>query len=361
MKIELDGYNIDNLLKTLYLKKIPLYNILRKTHNSVSFEILDKHEKKVKRYIHNFRVKKTLSKTKQIPKFLLANLGVILGCFVGILFGIFASNYTWQIKVFGASDIPTSNIIQVLENNGVRVGEINHQTSEEIENILLNYYDKLAQVSVIRRGTAIIINVSEKLVYKETEFEPITAKYSGIIKEINIVTGTNNVRIGDYVQAGDILVLPFNVNADGSKVSVQPIADIKADIFNITKTEMRKTEKILVRSGKFNVKYRYKFKTKNLFSSNFKNSFALFEVVMYNENISDVLPINRDCLTYYELVETEITHDFDAEREAFQAENLQIARDKLPVGEIKSENTKIQIVGDTMFCLTTIQVFGSIT
>lgn len=361
MKFELEGYNVDNLIKILYLKKIPIYNLNRKSHKEISFEILDKHEKKVKRYIYNFKVRKTLSKFKQMPKFLLANLGVILGCFVGIIFFLFASNYTWQIQVFGASDIPVSNIIEVLHNNGVRKGKINHQTSAEIEDILLNHYDMLAQVSVIKRGTAIIINVSEKLVYDAGEFTPITAKYNGIIKEISVITGTNNVKVGDYVQAGDVLVLPFNVNADGSKVPVEPKAEIKAEIFYITKTEMQKTEKVLVRSGRTQIKHKYKFKSINLFSSKLKNSFALFEVVMYNENISDMLPLNRDCFIYYELIESEITHDFDAEKQDFIDENIRLSHENLPVGEILNENTKTQVEADKMFCITTTTIFGIIT
>lgn len=361
MKFELEGYNVDNLIKILYLKKIPLYNLNRKSHKEISFEILDKHEKKVKRYIYNFKVKKTLSKFKQMPKLLLANLGLILGCFVGVLFFLISSIYTWQIQVFGASDIPVSNIIEVLKNNGVRKGKINLQTAPEIENILLNHYDMLAQVSVIKRGTAIIINVSEKLVYDTGEFTPLTAKYNGIIKEIDIITGTNNVKVGEYVQAGDILVLPFNVNADGTKIPVEPKAEIKAEIFHVTKTEMPKTEIVLVRSGKTKVEYRYKFKSINIFSGKFKNSFALFEVVMYNENISDILPLNRDCFIYYELVESEITHDFEAEKQEFIDENLRLSRTNMPVGEVLNESTKTQVVDNTMFCITTIDILGIIT
>ena len=71
MKIELDGYDIDNLLKTLHFKKITLLNIQRIERKKVSFEIMDKDYKLVKRYIANFKVKQTLSKFKQIPQILL--------------------------------------------------------------------------------------------------------------------------------------------------------------------------------------------------------------------------------------------------------------------------------------------------
>ncbi len=360
MKIDLSGYNIDNLLKILHTKKISLFNVVRYKHNKVSFEILDKDFKIVKRYIANFKVKQTLSKFKQIPQILLNNLGMILGCFIGILFGIFASNYTWQIQIYGTKYISKAEIVEVLKENGVSVGKINYQTSDNIEEILLNKYDRIAQVSVIREGTAIIINLSEKLVYVESGFEPITAKHSGIIKEIKIITGTTNVRIGDYVNVGDVLVLPFNINANGEKVSVNPLAEIKAELFVISKCEMNKIEKKLVRSGRTTTIYNYNFKNKKLFSSKNKNSFALFETVLYNENISNILPLNRDKITYYELIEIDVINNFEVQKQELVERSINIAYEELPVGEILDENTQTIISNDKMFAITTITLYGEI-
>ncbi|MBQ8615510.1 MAG: sporulation protein YqfD [Clostridia bacterium] len=361
MKLDLTGYNIDNLLKTLYMRKVTLYNVQKTGRNQVSFEILDKDYKKVKRHIVNFKVKQTLSNFKRFPKFVLANLGVVLGCFVGIIFGIFASNYTWQIMVYGTEKLSQSDILQVLSENGIRKGKVNLQTSEEIEEILMNNYDRIAQVSVIREGTSIIINLSEKLVYIEEEFQPITAKYSGIVKSINIVTGTTNVKVGDYVNAGDVLVLPFNLNSNGEKVGVKPIAEITAEIYIVSKCEMKKVEQVLTRTGKTQKVYKYKFKNKNLFSGKTKNSFALFETNVYNEIISDLLPINRDVCIHYELTTTEIEHDFELEKQELIEKSKNQAYESLPVGEILSEKSETSIVNDTMYAMTTITVLGEIT
>ncbi len=361
MKIDLTGYNIDNLLKILYTRKVTLFNVIRHEHNKVSFEILDKDHKKVKRYIANFKVQETLSKFKQLPQILLNNLGVILGCFIGIIFGIFASNYTWQIQVYGTEELTSNDIISVLKENGIRKGKINHHTSDEIEEILLNRYDRIAQVSVIREGTSIIINLSEKLVYTEKVFEPITAKYSGIIKEINLITGTTNVKVGDYVNFGDTLVLPFNIGANGEKVSVRPLAEIKAEIFVVGKCELNKVETKLVRTGRTTTTYNYKFKNKKLFSSKNKNSFALFELVVYNENISDILPLNRDVCVYYELAATEVINDFEKEKQKLIDESINNAYKTLPIGQIINEKTETTVFNDTMFAITTITIYGEIT
>ena len=361
MKIELNGYNIDELIKTLHLKKITITNIELIAKNKVSFEIKDNDYKKVNRYIANFKIKKSLSKFKQFPKVILNNIGVVLGCFFGVLFGFYVSNYTWQIEVYGTKDLSQKDIISVLSENGIKKGKINRQTSEEIEEILLNRYDRIAQVSVIREGTAIIINLSEKLVYVENEFEPIKAKFSGVIKEINLITGTINVKIGDYVNVGDILVLPFNINANGEKVSVEPVAEIKAEIYVVSKSEMNKKEIRLVRTGKTNVTYNYKLKNKKLFSSKNRNSFALFETVMYNENISNIIPLNRDVCVHYELIEIEVDNDFVEQKQNLIEQSVDLAYKNLQVGKILNEKTDTHIIGDTMYAITTLTVFGIIS
>ena len=173
MRFDLKGYNLDNLIKMLYLKKVTLYNVTKHSNDHLTFEIDDKDEKKVKRYIANFEVTRTLGKLKRVPKLVATNVGILLGVFIGIIFAIFMSNYTWQIRVYGTVELRETEIIEVLKDNGVRVGKINLASSEDIENILLKNYDRIAQVSVIRQGTAIIINLSEKLVYSETEYAAI--------------------------------------------------------------------------------------------------------------------------------------------------------------------------------------------
>lgn len=359
MRIDLEGYDIDNLLRLLYLKKVRLYNLTRKGQKNVTFEIDDRDAKKVKRYISNYKAKTTERTIKRLPKFIVANLGLVIGVFLGIIFCIFASNFTWQILVYGTEDLSTSDIIKVLADNGVKVGQINHETSEDIEAILLKNYDKIAQVSVIREGTAIIINLSEKLVYDDTVYEPIVARYNGIVTDINIITGTTNVKIGDYVNAGDVLVLPFNLNALGEKVSVEPMAEIKGKIFVIGKAELAREEVVLTPSGRTITTYEYKVWGKHLFFGKSKNSFAFFEFNMYNEYISRVLPITRTVTVYSELVETTITHDFASEREALVQESIDIAYNSLvEYDTMLDEHTIVTTVGDKMTACTTLTLTG---
>ena len=361
MKFDLKGYNIDNLLKTLYSKKVTLYNLCRPEHNHIIFEVADSDEKKVKKYINNYKSTTTLSLKRKFPKILLMNLGLVIAIFFGSIFFIFASAYTWQIRVYGTEELSEDEVLSVLSNNGVKVGKINLCSSQDIEEILLKNYDRIAQVSVIKEGTAIIINISEKLVYNAGEYEPIVAKYNGIITDINLVTGTLNVKVGDYVNVGDILVLPFNLDNTNTKIPVKPMAEIYADILVISSLSLEREETKLVRTGRETICYDYKIFNHHLFYGKNKNSFALFEIEVYNESISDLLPLSRDVLCFYELDYTIVNHNFESERdELVKASEAQAYVDLPKNVEILSQTTETTIIEDTMYATTTIKVHGVI-
>ena len=359
MKFKVTGYNLDNLIRTFHQKNIVLHNLEYLNKNTICFTVSDKQAKKVKRRIANYKVTETLSFVKRLPKIMLANIALILAVFIGSVFYLFISNYTWQIKVYGTEQLTENDVIQVLKSNGVAKGKINIKTNKEIEDILLNNYDRIAQVSVIKHGTAIIINLSEKLVYVEQEFKPIVAKHSGIIKDINIIKGTTNVKVGDYVNKGDVLVLPFNLDSNNNKISVMPLAEVVAEMYIVEKCQIKKEEQVLVRTGKSITAYKYKFNNFNLFSGKNKNSFALFELVVYNENISNIVPLNRDVLTFYELSYATKINDLTKTAE-LEEKSKQQAYKNLPVGEIISEQTTSNIVNDTLYAITTVSVLGII-
>lgn len=360
MRFDLTGYNIDNLLKTLYTKKVPIKNISRPEYNHVVFDVDDKFEKKVKRYVANYKGPKSETLKKKIPKLLITQIGVILGVFVGFIMYFYLSSFTWQIEIYGTKELKKEDVVRVLKDNGVRTGKIIHLTNQEIESILLNNYDRIAQVSVIKQGTAIMINLSEKLVYENTSFEPICATNSGIINSINVVTGTVNVKVGDFVNAGDILVLPFNLNSKGEKVNVCPEAEIRATMYLSSKVEVTKIETIYVRSGKKRIIYDYQFMNHHCFFGKNKNSFALFDLVVYNENVSNIVPLSRIVNVYYELVPTEITHDFETEKQEIEKKSKDNALSMLTNGEILDEKTESIITADKMIAITTITVDGII-
>lgn len=361
MRYELHGYNIDNLLKTLYRKKIVLMNVERVGTNCVSFEVRDNQTKKVQKYISNFKTSQTPNFFKRLPQILLANLGVVIAIFVGVAFYLFSSNYIWQIRIYGLKNLTQDEILSVLEQNGVKTGKLNVKSAEEIEQILLDNYDRLAQVSVIKQGSSVVINLSEKLVYIEQEFLPITAKYCGVITDIDIVTGTTNVKVGDYVNQGDILVFPYNTDSDGNKINVKPMAKIEAKIYIFGSCTLKEQETVLSRTGKYQICYDYYIFGRHIFYGKNKNSFALFENVSYNENVSKILPFKRTATCYYELGFVTVTHDLEQEKQIQLEQSRQQAEQKLPNDYVLIDTvSRAEIIDDTLFAYTKLTIKGQI-
>ena len=359
MKFEVSGYNLSNLIKILNSKNIILTNV-QYSKNKIVFETDDKNERKVKKYIANFKVEQGLTKTNKLKNLLISNIGVIIGCFVGVVFFLFSSNYTWKIEVYGLEKLSKQEILLVLKTNNIKICKINLQTSEEIENVLLNNCNQIAQVSVIRVGTSIIINLSEKLIYNNSTYNPITAKHCGTIKSIEVEIGTLNVKVGDYVNVGDVLVLPFNLDDVGNKISVQPKAKISAEMFIIERCELKKEEIILIETGRCLVTYNYKFKNFKLFSGKNKNSFALFDIVVYNENVSTLIPLNREVVIYKELRTSVKINDFEIEKQVLMDKCLNLAKSKLKTEQILDEKTEITIFEDKMIACSLLKVVGQI-
>ena len=359
MKYELNGYNIDELIKTLHRKHFQIFNIMRHDVKNVEFEVSDSDAKKVKKYLLNFKVKqKATSFVNRLRGFLYANVGFLIGCLIGLYFFIFSSSHIWQIKIYGNEKLTQKEILQVLKDNGVVKGSKNVKSKKQIEDILLNSYNKLAQVSVSKVGTTILINISEKLIYEEMEYANLTAKHAGIVTSINVITGTVNVKVGDYVNVGDVLVLPFNFDANGNKIFVNPIAEIKGEIYSITRTETPKNDKILTRSGRVLKHSKYYLKNKFLFESKGKKMFDIFETVVYNENITRLIPLRRERVLCYELCEKVIEHDFDNEKQDIVKKCEDIAHKNRPLGDILQERTTTMMVDNTLITTTILTILG---
>ena len=361
MKYELTGYGLNEILRCINSKKIKIFNLNFISKNKIVFEVEDKFQKKVNRIVANVNVNKSSPKIKLMKNFVVSNIGLVLGLFVGYLIAVFMSAFTWQIQVNGTKDLSVLEVEQLLLENGVKKGKINTKSAQQIEQILLENSNKIAQVSVVKLGSAIIINLSEKLVYEAQEYSPIRAKFAGVITEINITTGTNNVSVGDFVQTGDILVLPYNINQNGEKISVKPLAEIKAEFFVVEKAELSKTEIVLKPTGKKQIVYNYKLFNKKIFSGKNKNSFALFNCVVYNENVSRLVPLTRDIVIFEELKQVEIEHDFEQEKQALINKSITLANQNVPNSSTKkNQTTQLSFVGNKMFAITTITLNGVI-
>ncbi|MBQ3502323.1 MAG: sporulation protein YqfD, partial [Clostridia bacterium] len=270
---------------------------------------------------------------------------------------IFSTYFTWNIRVYGAEGELNAEVVSVLKQNNIAVGKRLPNNTSVIENILLEQLPNIAQVSCIKRGTTLIINISKKLVYTPESYEPIRAKFNGVVSNFSLVSGTMAVSLGDFVSKGDILVYPFILDKEGKQVSVNPIAEVRARAYVVGSSKLNATSTELARTGRTYTTSCMQLLNKKLFSKKLPKPFALYETNVYNQYISSVLPIVKTTITYYELDYVVVNYDIMAETARIEQESVDLAYKNLPSNsEIIDQQTTSLIVNDCLYSTTTLTI-----
>ncbi len=357
IKICVKGLNIDPLITKLSKNIKTLKNIERKNYDELNFSLDKKDLPAIKKYLKYYEYtifdKWNNVKIKYVASFLTS----IIVLPIIFLFAIYSSNILWSIKIESSEKLDQQEIIEILNSNDIKVGKKIKLNEKEIEKILLSN-DKIAQASCVFVGTTLMINISPKLVYNPASFEPIRASFSGVVEQISNVRGELNCRVGDFVKKGDIVILPYITDKFGNNISVEPKGEIVGKAYSSATIALPREEKILTKSGNTKKYSRICWNKNDNISY---NPFVFYETKVYNSYISSVLPIVRQRIVFFELVESVKTNDLVAEQENNEQQSKLAARENLPVDiQIVDEKTYSVVANDTLFSTTTITFFGSI-
>lgn len=357
IRLKVIGYNLDQLINKLQNSNIVCYNITRNENKVMFFSIRIKDYKKVKPMLKNYEYHIKYLGVANFKTWLIKNLAIIL--VIPFAFGLmtFSTQFTWSIKIYGGEGELEKEVVEILKDNDIAVGKFLPKDSQKIEQILLRQLPNIAQVSCIRRGTTLIVNLSKKLVYTPNIFEPIRAKFNGVVTNFSLISGTMAVNVGEFVEVGDILVYPFTLNKEGEQVSVNPIAEVRAKAYVVGTAKLNATGTELARTGRKCTISSIKLLNKNLFSKKLPKPFDIYETSVYNEYISSVLPIMKTTITYYELTQVVVNYDLDAEQPKLEDESKRMAYNNLPSNsDILDEQTSSLIIQDCLYSTTTLTI-----
>ncbi len=134
-------------------------------------------------------------------------LGLILAAMI-----IFASGrVVWDIRITGNETLSSDEIESVLADCGFKRGKvISEFNADRTEAYALLSCDRLAWLSVNIKGTVAYVEVREKIPIddtpKPTKPANIVAAHSGTVLEIIAYDGLTEVKAGDEVKKGDLLI-----------------------------------------------------------------------------------------------------------------------------------------------------------
>ncbi len=239
IKYKIQGYNFEKLLNNLIKNEIKLKKIKKLDDNILEFYSYKNNDKIIKNNINKLNIKIINEKNFGFLFFLkniFFRVGLVSAIIISIISLFLSQMFVFKIEVYGNEKITKQEIISCLKELGVNTfTSKNSINTFELEKNISEKIPSISLVSVMTKGTSLIINLQEKVINDEYQnvglFEPLKANLNGRIKSIKLIQGTLNCKVGDLVKENDILVYPYIIDSSGNKKSVKAEAEIVAEVW----------------------------------------------------------------------------------------------------------------------------------
>ena len=323
MKITIEGYFAERFINLCKTQNIRLWNIKKRGLAMFSCNISISNFRKIKPIIKKTKCRVKIKKRRGLP-FLLERykkrkvLAILLAL---LLIGIFAmSNFLWNIEIECDEEINESEIIKIINENGMDIGKLKKEIdTEKVIRAIRYEREDIAWVGISFKGTKAVVKLvkSEEKpdVIKQDEFCNIIATKEGIITKINVLNGVPVVKAGDLVKKGTTLV---NGWLEGKYTGIRYVhanAEIEAKVWYSKKEKIRKKQETSTRTGNEEIKYAIKFTNFeiNLFKT--LSKFENYDTIVENKKLKlffDIyLPFEIKIIHNYETTRQQTTYSVD--------------------------------------------------
>ena len=205
------------------------------------------------------------------------SIGSVLGAVIGLFLCLLMSTLIWDVRVEGNSEVSEEEIIASLASCDFSLGDPFWQKDiGRVEAALLEQNERLAWVSINRRGCVAYVKVLEREEPLTNDPPPIDADSldiiataDGVVTEISLKSGTALVQVGDTVKRGDVLIGGYVIR-DGVSYPTRAEGRITAQLSGELYVEVKREEQqITTKRGEL---LGYKIKIFSILINLLKNS-----------------------------------------------------------------------------------------
>lgn len=337
-RVKIYGVNISKLYKILKKNNIAMIDICRENYKTIYFTVTSHNLKKLfallDKSCYTINVIEYYG-TKKAIEFFKVRFGYIVGLVVFIVLIALSNMFVSEIKIYGNSKLSSQEICACLSQNGIKKGSIiSRCNSDQIYSILTNNFDEISLVSVLKKGTNIVINIKEKQsidLATDTNPHDIVADFDGTVLSLSVMQGTACVKVGDKFQKGDILIKGSFKDIDGNLVTCKAQGQVKAKLMLTSEIEFKSQAEVFVRTGKKISLSHYSLFGLQFLTQTKENTFENFETEETSEYVfnNNVLPLKLVKTTYYETQKQLVSQNFDDYKAKLQLEAKQNAKNLL--------------------------------
>ena len=212
--VSVEGFFIERFLNICRNQKIAIEELEKKNSTYLIFKILKSDFKKIKSVAKNTKCKIRIIKKLGIP-FLINRYRkrkVFAVALVVIAIFIFTiTRFIWNIEIKGIENIKQEEMIELLEEYGIKCGTLKSKINKErIGNLIRLNRSDISWIGISIKGTNACITIEEAIekpeIIDRNEICNIVSNESGVISKITVQNGTARVNVGDEVKNGDLLV-----------------------------------------------------------------------------------------------------------------------------------------------------------
>ncbi len=323
LKISVEGYYIERFINICKNKKITIWNLKRNSNISLMLNVRINEFREVCKIAKKTGCKLRIKNKKGLPfllhKYKKRKIFLILLLLVVLIIGL-SSMFVWNVDISVEDNQEILNIRNDLENAGLKTGVLKSKidTKEIINKIRLERED-VAWMGIELKGTNAIVKLvkadKKPEIIDENEYCNIVSNKTGIITKINVQEGTANVKVGDTIKEGDVLI---NGWMEGKFTGIRYVhakGEIEAKVWYTKSKKIPYTLTETQDTGNEENKYRIKFGN---FQINFPKKYSKFKIYDTIETESKIrlfsdfyLPISIVKTTYKEQEKIQKTYTIE--------------------------------------------------
>lgn len=283
LRISIEGYYIERFINICKKRNITIWNLKRNKNTMLFFNVRIKEFKEVCKIVKQLNCKLKIRSKKGLPflmyKYKKRKTFAILLIIVVFIIGL-SSMYVWNLDIIEENNQELPNIRQDIEEAGIKLGTLKSKiNSKEIINKIRLKRNDVAWMGIEKKGTNIIVKLvkadQKPEIVDTNEYCNIVSDKTGVITKINAQNGTANVKVGDTINKGDILI---NGWMEGKYTGIRYVhakGEIEAKVWY---TKNKKIPYILTQTRETgNQENKYSLKINN-FEINFLKKYSKFEI-----------------------------------------------------------------------------------
>lgn len=283
LKISVEGYYIERFINICKTNNITIWNLKRSENIELELNVRISEFKQICKIAKQTMCKVKIKGKKGFP-FLLHKYKkrkiFVFFLLIMIILITLSSNFVWNVEIKEENGQQLENIEEDIKNAGLETGKLkNNINMKEIINKIRLERKDIAWIGIELKGTNAIVKIvkadEKPEIVEQDEYCNIVSNKSGIITKISAQNGTANVKVGDTVKEGDILI---NGWLEGKFTGIRYVhakGEIEAKVWY---TKSKKINYNLTQTQETgNIENKYSIKINN-FRINFLKKLSKFEI-----------------------------------------------------------------------------------